>query len=411
MIKIFILASLFLTEETHFNSHQMVFSDAQPVQFWFVNCETYNEHENDGVHYRCFCQPWQCDDDIVIQFTDDPSGSFSLLVYEDDTLKETIPFEEIALGVYQLTFTPAADDSPEYCDSLIQLKIQADAGQQGFSLPALSTWVNDGGPEDPWTTGATPSINIAFGGTSSQLLYADYAFTPGVEYSITINFTSTDNMFGAVNVYVLDSSFNVQFSEGTPGVDAGSHSLDPLIFTATASTTRVGISLTLAGASGTFTIDSTTSTESVGTDEILAKSDCLDIRTEHKNTVYATYNYHRNYAGLIYADVSPAVNFFIRIPAIFFHQRFPEEDETILLTDQIVTLNGTMRKQRLLDTDYLPYYFHEKLMLILKQNVEIFDFVWTKQEGYEILEGDRRSPMKKAKVWLSRQDFVQRNTL
>jgi hypothetical protein len=394
-----------------FKHSEMVFSDALPVQFWDINCQTYNEKLNDGVHYRCFCQPWQCDDEIIIQFQDNPNTSFSLVVYEEDELREAIEFDEIASGLYQLTFTPTADDSPEYCDSFIQLRIRQNAGEEGVSLPSLSDFTNDGGSGDPWTLGATPSIATSALGTSSEGLIEDFAFIPGVQYTLVVNFTNTNNTAGLFTVAVSDSSDVVQFSESTSGGGTGANVSDALIFTATASTTRIRITLTFAGSSQTTTITSLVGTRSIGTEQELAKSDCLHILTEHKNTVYASYTYHRNYAGLVYSDISPAIVFKIRIPAIFFHQRFPEEDETILLTDQVVTLNGTMRKQRLLETDYLPYYFHEKIMLILKQNVEIFDFTWVKQEAYQITEGNRKSPLKIAKVWLSRQDFVQRNVL
>jgi hypothetical protein len=119
-----------------------------------------------------------------------------------------------------------------------------------------------------------------------------------------------------------------------------------------------------------------------------------------------------NFAGLVYVGSSPEPEFYIRVPAIFFHQRFPEEDEVMELSTSLATLNGTLRKQRLLDVDYVPYYFHEKLKFVLKhQTVTIFSRQWVKQEVYEIVEGDRRWPVKKAKCWISEKDFVHRNVL
>jgi hypothetical protein len=412
-INFFILASLFLNGRSHiFKTPEMVFSDALPVQFWPVNCQTHNEHQPAGVHYRCFCQPWQCDDEIIIQFQDDPGISFSLLVFEGEDQREAIEFDEISTGVYQLTFTPTSDDSPEYCDSFIQLKIQSNAGFQPEALPDLDTWLTGGPGDVPWTLGATPSISL--GATDdSEYLYVDFAFIEGVEYSISFNYTGTNTFVRQGEVDILDSGFNVLWSDpGVHSLSDGTNDSDAFTFTAIAGMTRIGIRISQTVIlAATVTINSVSATRSIGVDTILAKTDCLHILTEHKNTVYASYSYHRNYAGLIYSDISPAIVFKIRIPAIFFHQRFPEEDETILLTDQIVTLSGTMRKQRLLSVDYVPYYFHEKIMLILKQNVEIFDFTWVKQEAYQITEGDRRSPWKKANVYLSRQDFVQRNVL
>lgn len=259
----------------------MVLSDAQPVQFWPIECDTFNEHVSEGVHHSCFCQPFDCDDDIVIQFTESIDTSppvaneYELSIRDEDSNElTTIPFiaTENALDFVNTLSFRSSELSPDLCDRMIQLVIVGD------------------------------------------------------------------------------------------GVD-------------------------------------------------LAKSDCLDIR-EHENTVLAKYRNHRNFAGLVYEDISPEIEFYLRIPAIFYHQRFPEEDETIELSTSLVSLNGTIRKQRLLDIDYVPYYFHEKVKLMLKhQFVEIFNKEWVKQEAYDITEGDRRWPIKKAACWLSEKEFIHRNVL
>lgn len=104
----------------------MTFSDALPVQFWLQECETFNEYEAQGVHHACWCQPWNCDDEIVIQFKEDTGGSYTLAVInqaepEDEAYEA--PFYEVANGVYQATFSPGSI-SPDFCDTIIQLKIK-----------------------------------------------------------------------------------------------------------------------------------------------------------------------------------------------------------------------------------------------------------------------------------------------
>lgn len=278
------IALLFLWEVTTTYSLAMVLSDAQPIQFWPVECDTFNQHEADGVHHRCFCQPFQCDDEIIVQGTvaidSSPpvSDDYSLqFLDESGNLLLTLPFEvsENALNfVYTVSFIPSAL-SPEICDTFVQLKI-----------------VND-----------------------------------------------------------------------------------------------------------------TTVTD-------IAKSDCIEIASSHANSILITYRNHRNFAGLVYEDLSPPLEFHLRIPAIFYHQRFPEEDETMELSTSLVSLNGVMHRQRLLDTDYLPYYMHEKIKFVLKhQFVTVFDKEWVKQEAYEIENGERRWPIKKARCWMSEKDFVHRNVL
>lgn len=414
--RIIILALLFFpcsgeNDPPIFDSSPMEISDALPVQFWLIGCQTYNEHQAPGVHYSCFCQPWECDDEIKIQFTDTPGGSFSILIYDqDELLLDSIDMNEVSSGVYQLSFIPS-ETSPEVCDRLIQLRIQQNAGAQGVELPDLDEFANSGGTGDPWTLSATPSIATLFAGTTSEGLIADFAFIPGVQYTINVEFTNTNNTIGLFTVAVTDSSDNVQFSEAKSGANSGPNSSVPLVFTATSDTTRIRIFLVFSGAANTTTVTSIVASRSLGSDSIVAKSDCLDVR-DHPESILLTYSNHRNFAGIKYEISSPEELFYIRIPAIFYHERFPEEDEVIELSSSLVTLNGTVRKQRRLDIDYVPYYFHEKIKLILKhQTLEINNRAWVKQEAYEIVEGDKRWPVKMARVWLSERDFVHRNIL
>src|SRR5688572_23751735 len=114
--RLIILATLFLVSEEvnsqPFLGFLMQFSDALPVQFWPVNCSTYNEHEAQGVHHKCFCAPWQCDDEIKVQGFDEPGQNFSLLVYNSDSeLIDSINIDEISPGYYQLGFIPS-ENSP-----------------------------------------------------------------------------------------------------------------------------------------------------------------------------------------------------------------------------------------------------------------------------------------------------------
>lgn len=284
MIKNNYIAVLFLSGSYHLILLLMVLSDAQPVQFWPIECDTFNEHSSPGVHHRCFCQPFNCDDEIIIQGTvsvdsSPPVADDYIVLVKDDNGSEllTLPMDVTEVDdrfVYSLSITPS-DVSPELCNRLISLTI-----------------VND-----------------------------------------------------------------------------------------------------------------TTVTE-------IAKSDCLDILEEHFNTVLATYYNHRNFAGLIYENSSPQTQFKLRIPAIFYHQKFPEEDEVMELSTSLVSLNGSIKRQRLLDIDYVPYYFHEKIKLMLKhQFVTIYNKEWVKEEPYDIAEGERRWPIKKARCWISEKEFVHRNVL
>jgi hypothetical protein len=415
--RIIILALLFLLSEktsTPIFSSPMEISDGLPVQFWLTGCATYNEHQAPGVHHKCFCAPWECDDTIKVQFTDDPSQNYTLEIYDStDALLGTRDFDEVSVGVYEANLN-IADDSPDVCDQQINLKIRREAGVQGVTLPAFSLWASDGGAGNAWTTGSNPSVIATGGGSNTEFLFVDYAFIPGVEYTVSFNYDVSGVTIGArISVIICDSSFTSYFNNGIDVMSALNGDTNTITFTATTDTTRIAIRIIPDSFTGvTVDLNTSTATRSIGSSEVVAQTDCLDIRQNHEDTILLTYSNHRNFAGLVYENVSPETEFTIRIPAIFFHQRFPEEDELMELSTSLATLNGVVRKQRLLDTDYLPYYFHEKLKLILKhQTLSIFSREWVKQEAYEIAEGDRRWPVKKAKCWLSEKDFVHRNIL
>jgi hypothetical protein len=417
--RIIILALLFLCSEKSnsldFHISPMEISDALPVQFWLTGCATFNEHHAPGVFHKCFCAPWECDDEIRIQFKDDPAQNYSLEIYDiEDQLLGSASIEETYVGVYEIILN-LAEDSPDVCDQLIYFQIKRNQGLQGVTLPSFNSWANSGGAGNPWTLGSNPSYVLTSLGSNSEFLYVDYAFIPGVTYNISLDYNATSATIGCqVDLRVTDSSFVTQFANGIHIIGtSGDNTTNILTFVATSSTTRIAVRLTTDGASATtVTLTGSTAQRTVGDEETVAKSDCLDIRQNHDDTILLTYSNHRNFAGLVYQNTSPNTTFNIRIPAIFFHQRFPEEDEVMELSSELATLNGTLRKQRLLDVDYSPYYWHEKVKLILKhQSLSVFNRGWVKQEAYQIAEGNRQAPLKKAQCWLSEKEFVHRNIL
>jgi hypothetical protein len=436
---LFILALLFAgcCEETENKTQcfSMTLSDALPVQFWLNNCETYNEKVVCGINHFCFCQPFECNDRIKIQFTD----TFTDYVIEEDVVAITLP----SLSSWLTT--------------------------------SLSTsWYN-------WTLGSSPTVNLpgtgAFSAAGSEYLYIDYAFESGKQYSITFNYTRTINS-GSSNprtatIAIMDNSNNVILSN-TYTADAGANSAT-YSFTATAETTRIGfrfssgsnVDITVNSVSGTRTDLITTYPDPVNydlviynqsnveveriafdaqlltdsfayvystswvplesdicnqqvsfeifnddTDTVVAKSDCIEVREEWECTNLLSYSNNRNYAGLVYADVSPDPEFNIRVPSRFFHERNDEEDEVMELSSSLITLSSSIQAQRLFEVMHAPYYWHRKLQLILKHdNVEIDNQLWVKQDSYEINEGNKRASLKSAQVWLTQKDNLQRNVI
>jgi hypothetical protein len=148
----------------------------------------------------------------------------------------------------------------------------------------------------------------------------------------------------------------------------------------------------------------------------LFKSDCLDIKPEWDETVLIEYSSSRNFASLNYTSVSPDPEFYIRIPAIFFQERFPEEGEVIELSNsRSIQLNAQIKAQRLLRIKDMPAYMHRKLKLVLiHQNITIDLQDWVKEGGQEyelVTSSNPRWPMQRAQVWLTEKDYIIRNVL
>lgn len=539
----------------------MTFSDAIPIQFWLIDCDTYNEEERFGLYARCFCAPWECDDEIKIQLQHTAGANLSLLVYDEDASElDEIPFTETSDGVFLVSFIPS-DNTPGICDKKVQLKVRQNAAEENVAvtmpaltdydtttgtpptLAALSAWVNATGANpgtwnldaDPdvsvngnggisgyiagaiatnsgfdyvfdvqfeifgagagididvtfalldssfnevdtilfnytsigvktpnftlngsadgtylamritndtpvdtktfviqsasytpgvttyeWTLGANPSVTLPGSGLdpqSSETLYADATFIVGVEYTVTAAYTRTVNS-GTDNprsstLYILNSSNVTQFSNvHTAG--AGANSLS-VTFIANANTTRVGFTHD-SGSNVTITINSITGTrvQTTGTTQVLAKSDCLDIKTTQEGTILITYSNYRNYSGIINNNGSPDLTFYLRIPAVFNEERYPETDEPMQLSNnRIISLNSQVKKQRLLETDQMPMHMHLKTQQVLKhQFVTIDDVDYVKEEAYEQIENtNKRWPMRRCTCWLTEKEYVVRNIL
>lgn len=409
----------------------MIFSDALPVQFWLNNCETYNEKEVCGINHFCFCQPFHCDDEIKTQFVD---------TFSDYVTEEVI--------------TPISFSS-----------------LSSWLTTSLSTsWVNwtlGSSPSVSLTAGV-------FFTQSSEYLYTDYAFEAGKEYTVTVNYTSSGGAaLQDGYIIFLDAANNVIFI-GSHLLSNGTHSISSTItataqVTRVAIQGRGGagaLDLSINSVTGTRKDFITTYPDPIeynllvldesdnlldsipfvpqlmpesfayvytnswipnssdvcnqkvkfqieqngSPDSIVAKSDCIDISETGNCTELILYSNNRNYDGLIYNDISPDQDFYIRVPSRFFHERNDEEDEVMQLSSSFITLNSTIQAQKLFEVIHAPYYWHRKLQLIFKHdNITIDDQPWIKNDRYEINEGNKRGSLKSAQVWLTQKDNIQRN--
>lgn len=150
-----------------------------------------------------------------------------------------------------------------------------------------------------------------------------------------------------------------------------------------------------------------------GTNELFT-SDCLDIKPEHHESILITYSSNRNFASLNYSDVSPDPEFFLRVPAIFFRERFPQEKEIIELSNsRSIQLSAQVKAQRLMQIKNMPDYMHRKLLLVLSHQFVTIDLQdWVLADQYELVPpSNPRWPLQKAQAWLTEKDYILRSVL
>lgn len=421
-------------------------SDANPIQFWPIDCDAYNEKEVCGVHPKCWCHPWQCNDEIKVQFTNtDPFEDFELNIYNDqESIVSTVLFTPTDLFLTEFPF--------QFNNSDFDFSI-SDWGNYSASPGSSAGWGWSAGSALADGTSGTLSQTYQLEQSRLNLGIGDYDKYPAGSYvfkllidnqstggssplteGLTIRATDTlgvtgENFSGGTiargggfieyTVSITTTQpwkyFTAQFTKQGPSsgsivkiyINYFRIESYPLDYSSTVhETSFIPNDEGVCNEKIKLLISSTTSSPA----DVL-KSDCIDIADIQKCTTLIEYSNNRNFAGLIYQDVSPEQTFTIRVPAIFFHEEFPEEDEAMDLTTGIVKTSGTIKAQRLFETDYMPYYMHRKLKLIFKhQTINIDALSWIKEEAYEIQPGDRRWPVKKAKCLLT-ENYIQRAVL
>jgi len=152
------------------------------------------------------------------------------------------------------------------------------------------------------------------------------------------------------------------------------------------------------------------------TETIEAYSDCIELAETWANTKLLEYSNRRNYAGIINdgtLGTPDQTTFYLRIPAVFNEERFPESVQVEPLSNnQFISLNSQVESQKLLDIGYIPPYMHKKIQLVIKhQFLQIDGVDYVQREGYEKADGNKKNRLKKASVYLTEKDYIVRNLL
>lgn len=392
----------------------MIVSNALPIQFWPADQDTYNESEVCGVETFCFCQPVQCDDTIYVQVTaeDEDLTDFGIAFIDSEGV---IVYSSFFGAGPTVTFS-IVPQIFGICDDEYQVVIYDSTGVE--TLPQAQDWVD---------TGLVPFIIASAGIFTAQhsnpsdnsIAETPFSAPQNTEYVIRIGVTisgatgafSTIAAIQPVGGDILNDPSEYTFTaNGTYSVD-----LRIKVFLNPQTTMTAIISTsTITGDPITVTITFTPETPIYLDDSsITYKSDCLDIRTSQPCTELVTYSNHKNFAGLVYEGITPTPEFSIRLPVVFFHESYPQEEEVHPLSnDTWIRLSSRIERKKLFDLGYMPYYMHQKTQLVLMHdNIEIQGEQWKKRDSYNIEEGSKRYPKPKANVLLTDKNFIKRNVI
>lgn len=453
MLTLVLLLSFACSEETEFQCEScinMTISDALPIQFWRNGCQTYNEKESCGVHSFCWNQKFDCDDEIRLQLIDtekDKHISLQLIDVDSNLIFET-PFDETeyqeeaglqfsntdfpgnitgwnsfngsdrSSGTQNGTWSYSAGDAktgnsnyrtkyfatqnPDDVNGWPAGDYQITARVIGFSENGPFTAKVFGMPSSSSQTEISSSVTgtISTDGITEQTITISFSLDQYWEY-LAFTFDSVLDV-GDVSVTIVEISITqvLVYSRTVYNLSFIPSELSPEICDQKVQFVIVD--------------DNTSPAE-------IAKSDYVEFSSNLTCTQLLKYRNQRNFAGIDYVNLvtntSPAQDeyFYIRVPAVFFHERQQGESEALELSNsKYISINGVLRQQKLLELDYMPYYMHKKIQLILMhqylEDVET-STRWTKQENYEVPEGNKRYPLKMAKVWLTERDFVARNVV
>jgi len=459
IVKFVILACLLLScEEYEIPKHcfKMNISNALPVQFWVNGEETFNQKDICGITPVCFCQPFQCDDEIKIQFTSVDDIDYYLNIFDSNNNELAMVIFESnlvsGLYVYEYTFTP---NDLSICDLQIKMFIVT-VNNVGFeSIPGsllssgfdtdIDGWTqqNEATITDNWfwDDGIGESAGPYLGGVSrlhqtqsseAQIKHTIPDVNVGDTVRIRTRFSCATTLFGdcSMKIYFLHASFPIPsliatFTQGSSDTEViidYTFVAPPSILIEIPYST---IMFTIEGGENDgnkvsvdyFELSTPGSSiiifDGLEINEIFAKSDCLSIRESHPCTLLINYSNNSNVFGLRYEDESPSPNFNLRIPAIFFDEQNIEEQEDHETSENvIIRLYNKIEEKRNLQIGHMPHYMHRKTTMALSHDFVIIDGKdWIKRDEYKKNEGDRHYPLKSAQVLLTDKSFIKENQL
>lgn len=381
----------------------MTISDLNPIQFWPVVKQTFNEKVEPGIEPCRFVLTPYKKDRILLQVLD--ATQSYLLAFPSELIFPTGILTLIETsggsGIWEAVFTGDnfGDFSTNLTDSCVVFKLGTFTNflTNPSFVATLAPWTNiaGAGPDWSWDAAAAAKVTVPLGQTSDGLQQTFTKRTRGI-----YNFKLVSSVDQPAGVSITIEMYN----DGL------------LVYTMAAFSENLNVPTTheiIAAVSGDFNsiqvkvfggaaVDAAFLAYSLEIKEFIPffKSDQIFISDEVFGTQLLQYSNANNYAGI---DYTGAEKFCLRVPAKFYEERQPEEDESEALSDSsIVKLAGTVKRQKYLEIEPLPPYMILKIKLILKHNsLKVDEDYYIQEEAMDVAKLNDRFALFISRVWLT----------
>lgn len=152
--------------------------------------------------------------------------------------------------------------------------------------------------------------------------------------------------------------------------------------------------------------------ESPASETLLATSEPICVRNSWPQSKLLKYKNHSDAFDMGYAQESPEYFNHLRVNSRMYKKSFPKQTREYRRSDgETIKLRSNVEKKIEFETDWLPYYMHEKLNIVFEHNTIVIDGTeFISQDGYEI-EAPENYSLSRARANLTYKNYLQENLI
>lgn len=383
----------------------MIISDLNPIQFWPIAKQTFNEKIEAGIESIIYIAQFYKKDKVWIQVRN--VAQPYLVAYEVGTVAPLALYAMTETsggsGIWNKQFTGDAFNAIDLTGKCIVFKVStlSEILTNPSFLVNLNPWSNTGNVlYEPWVWDATAAAKVDFApSANSRLLTQTFAAKPAGFYLYTF--------YGYNTLPAISTQLSIKFYLGA--VLVHTVNVNEVATVATLHTATIAVpgefdGITIEGydafaAGHVFFMNSFSLQAYVPA----FRSDTVQFITTVFGTQLLQYASAEDFGGISFQD---SEKFCLRTPAKFYEERDVETIESEGLSDgSVEVLSNSLKRQKLLELEPLPPYLIHKIKMILKNNsLKVDEDYFKAEEPMEQGKLNDKFALFSGKVWLTFRD-------